>query len=176
MGSLFLWAGSLVLFFGFVVWCVCKFGLLSCYSAYGPEWEKITKPNVWSIVTFATAFMLVPVLLDCSDGNPWQFTAFICPASILFVALTPDYGTNKLAGIVHIIGASIGAIFSILVVVFVFPQLWWLILVYLVVATIAAFVTGFKEHWDFWYEMAAYALIYTAVGVMLIKYGLKLVG
>ena len=157
---------SCALFFGFVVLCVKKFGLQSCYSAYGPLWAQVTPSagmlNIWSAVTLITAFMLVPVLIENADGSPWQFAGFLCPALILFVALTPDYATNKLAGIIHVVCATLGAVFSIIYIIFVAPQFWWLILVYVTLSSLATLYFG-KWSWNFWFEMAAYAGIYTTV-------------
>lgn len=155
---------SCAMFFGFVVLCVRKFGLLSCYSAYGPLWAQVTPSagmlNIWSAVTLVTAFMLVPVLLENSEHSPWQFTGFLCPALILFVAATPDYATNKLAGTVHLVCALAGAILSIAYILLVTPRLWWVILVYVLIATACTVIYG-KWSWDFWFEMAAFAGIYT---------------
>lgn len=164
---------SCALFFGFVALCVKKYGLQSCYSAYGPLWAK-TPPfsygfNPWNIVTFLTAFILVPVLIEAGKDNPWQFLGFWCPALLLFVALTPDYGTNKLAGTVHIVCAGLAALLSVLYICFIAPKLWWIIPVVLVLATIASLITGFKKYWDFWYEMAAYVGIYTVTFLMVTK-------
>ena len=161
---------SCALFFGFVALCVKKFGLQSCYSAYGPLWAK-TEPfsylfNPWNIITFATAFMLVPVLLENSEGSPWQFAGFLCPALILFVALTPDYAVNKLAGIVHVVCAALGAVFSIVYILCVAPKFWWVILVYVIAASIGTIIYG-KWSWNFWFEMAAYAGIYTTVFLLI---------
>ena len=154
---------SCALFFGFVVLCVCKYGLLSCYSAYGPAWHKTyPKFNVWSAVTLVTAALLIPVLLENSEGNPWQFAGFLCPAMLLFVALTPDYGTNPLAGKVHSICAGLGALFSIVYILCVYPSLWWLLVVYVALASLGTLICG-KYYWCFWFEMAAYAGIYTTM-------------
>lgn len=161
---------SCAMFFGFVVLCVKKFGLQSCYSAYGPLWGQLTPAagmlNIWSIVTFVTAFMLVPVMIENADGSPWQFAGFLCPVLILFVALTPDYATNKLAGAIHIVCAVLGAALSIVYILCVAPKFWWVILVYVTAASLATLRYG-KWSWDFWFEMAAFAGIYTTVFLML---------
>lgn len=158
---------SCALFFGFVVLCVKKFGLRSCYSAYGPLWAAIPPFtftfNPWSIVTLVTAFILVPVTIEVAEGSSWQFLGFLCPALLLFVALTPDYGTNKVAGVVHVVCAGLAALMSVLYILLVTPNLWWIIVVVVALATAASLYTGFKAHWDFWFEMAAYVGIYTTV-------------
>lgn len=161
---------SAVLFFGFVALCVKKFGLESCYSAYGPHWAK-TPPftwtlNPWNIVTLLTAAMLVPVLITAGEGSPWQFTGFICPAMLLFVALTPDYGRNPLSGKVHSICAAISAVFSVIFLIAIAPKLWWLLLVVYGLAGLCTLYYG-KYYWCFFAEMAAYLSIYVGIFIMI---------
>ena len=156
---------SCALFFGFVSICIFKFGLLSCYSAYGPYWINVSgtiQLNWWSAITFITAALLIPVLLENSDGNPWQFAGFFCPALLMFVALTPEYGTNKLAGSVHSLSAGLSALFSVIYIICVTPQLWWILAVIYGISTVCTLISG-KYYWCFWFEMGAYASIYVAV-------------
>ena len=160
---------STVLFFGFVIVCVCKFGLLNCYSAYAAKWVELAKHpmlNAWTLVTGLSALLIIPGLLDTAEGSPWQFTAFFCPALLLFVALTPGYQRDKLASKVHVVCASSAAVFSILYILLVQPHLWWLLAAYVVLATIATFIAG-KWSWDFWFEIAAYLMIYTAMYILI---------
>ena len=163
-------AFSAGLFFGFVGVCIYIYGLKTCYSAYGPCWAK-TPPysftyNPWIIVTALTALLLVPVTIEISDGNPWQWTGFFCPALLLFVALTPDYGRNKMAGIVHTVCAGLAAILSVVYILCVFPKLWWLPVTYASIAAVATVISG-KDYWCLWFELAAYLGIYTTVLLMI---------
>lgn len=154
---------SCVLFFGFVIYGVCKFGLKDCYSAYGPAWhEKYPKFNIWSLVTLITPVIIMPALLESSQDSIWQFTAFLCLAPMCFVALTPDYQQGGMSQRIHMISAIMCAVFSILFTVLVAPHLAWFMLGYIVVATICTFVFG-KQNWMFWFEMAAYASLYTVL-------------
>lgn len=157
------------LFFGFVVLCVARFNLLSCYSAYGPFWMKRAKYkylNAWTGVTFITAALLVPVMITAAEGSGWQFTGFLCPALIAFVAITPDYGRSSLAGPVHSICAGLSALLAILYVLCVVPRFWWTIVVFVVAAALATAYWG-KYYWCFWFEMAAFATIFTTVFLMI---------
>ena len=161
---------SAILFFGFVIISVRKFGLLDCYSAYGPAWGTLTPGikgfNIWSLVTVLSAFLLVPVSVGVADGSPWQFAGFLCPVLILFVGLTPDYKEDKMAGIIHLVCATLGAVLAIVYILCVFPHLWWLLVLYVVLAVIFTLATGIR-FWCFWFEMAAYAGIYTTVFLMI---------
>jgi len=170
MWTLILTIISAVMFFGFVAYCWAKFGLLDCYSAYGPCWAK-TPPfswsfNPWSLVTVFTALLLIPVMVELSSGSTWQFTGFLCPALILFVGLTPDYGKNDLANKVHCVCAMVGAAFSIAYILLTATHLWWLLAIYVAIATALTIYYG-KYYWCFFFEMAAYISIYTTVFVMI---------
>ncbi len=157
---------SCALFFGFVALCVAKFGLQSCYSAYGMKWREVFPPiNIWSVITFTTAALLIPPILEASKDNPWQAIAFFCPALLIFVAATPDYQTNPSAGILHSAAAAISAGLSVLFILLIAPHLWGLIVLYLLVATLAMLLFGAYSAM-FWYEMAAYATIYTAMFIL----------
>ena len=158
---------SAILFFGFVALCVWKFGLQSCYSAYGAKWREVFPAvNIWSVVTFTTAALLIPPILQASAGNPWQAVAFFCPALIMFVAVTPDYATNPSAGILHSVCAATSALLALVFIIAIAPSLWWLPVMYVLLSTVAMFVCGAYSAM-FWGEMAAYATIYTAMFIII---------
>lgn len=160
---------SAVLFFGFVAFCWVKFGLQSCYSAYGPLWAK-TPPfswtfNPWSLVTMLVALILIPAIIESAEGSAWQFTAFLCPACIAFVALTPDYVEGGTTLKVHLVCAATAALWGVLYIIFCATSVWWLIPTYLVLAGGAILYFG-KWSWNYWLEMAAFLMVYTAMIVM----------
>ena len=158
---------SAILFFGFVALCVWKFGLQSCYSAYGMLWRDAFPPfNIWSAVTFTTAALLVPAILEASKDNPWQAVAFFCPALIIFVAATPDYATNHPAGILHSVAAALSALLSLVFIFAIAPHLWGLPVLFVLLATFATLLCGAYSAM-FWGEMAAYATIYTAMFLLI---------
>ncbi len=158
---------SAILFFGFVALCVANFGLQSCYSAYGAKWrEAVPEVNVWSVVTFTTAVLLIPPILQASQGNPWQAVAFFCPALIIFVAVTPDYATNHPAGILHSVAAALSALLSLVFILAIAPHLWGLPVLFVLLATLSTLLCGAFSAM-FWGEMAAYATIYTAMFLLI---------
>jgi hypothetical protein len=158
---------SCTLFFGFVILCVCKFGLKDCYSAYGPLWHEVNpKFNIWTLITLITPVMIMPVLLQASEGSIWQFTAFLCLVPMSFVALTPDYQQGGLPGRLHLISAICSAVFSILFTALVTPKYFWILATYAGIALICTFIFG-KKNWMFWFEMASYASLYTIIFVMI---------
>lgn len=152
---------SAALFFGFTIWCICRFGLRSCYSAYGPLCRDNYTINWWTVFTFLASFILMPVLLEASCGKIWQFTGFLCCTCIMFIAFTPNYDHDKRVSTIHSTLALLGALWSILYIVFNAPQIWWIIPAYIVVCTISCLLTGLRT-WNFWLEMVAFLSTYTA--------------
>lgn len=157
---------SAALFFGFVIWCVCRFGMQSCYSAYGPLCRDNYKVNWWSVFTFASAVTLMPVMLEMSAGKAWQFTGFLCTVFIAFISFTPDYDKDKGIAVVHSLLAELGALWALLYIIFNATHLWWLIPTYFVVCGIGCFLCG-KWTWNFWLEMVAFLSTFTAVFLMI---------
>lgn len=163
----YLWAAfSAALFFGFMIWCVCRFGLRTCYSAYGPLCRDNYKINWWSVFTFAGAVTLMPVMLEASAGKMWQFTGFLCCACIAFIAFTPDYDKDKWISKIHSALAMTGGLWSMLYIFINAPTLWWIPVGYFVICTICTFIWGIKN-WNFWLEMVAFLSTYTAVFLMI---------
>ena len=151
---------SALMLFGFVALGVVKFGWLSCYSAYGPKWHEFyPKLNVWSVVTALSALLMVPVLLEQSAGNPWQFLGFLAPVSLTLVAASPNYQEGGFYNAIHQIGAWGGVLFIVLYTIFVNLKMLWVIIP---LAAIAA-VLGLwwkKGTLMFWGEMAVYLSTY----------------
>lgn len=157
---------SAVLFFGFVSLSISKFGLLSCWSAYGPKWKDISKSkttNWWSIITIVSAAMLMPVLLELSKNPNFQFLGFLAPLALLLVGFTPNYATDKTQNIIHQIGAY-SAIVFILVYIFLIPKMFIFVLFYLVVGLLLSLAKD--DTVVFWIEMAMYLSIYTVLIIL----------
>ena len=156
---------SAVLLFGFMGLGIKKYGLLSCYSAYGPLWGKdFPKLNIWSVVTFITAFLMVPVMLEVSVFSAWQFLGFLAPTSLFLVSISPDYQTNKFSNVLHQIGAW-SAVVAVISFVCIIPHLWWLMIPFFLAAGIMSFV--FKDSIMLWGEDAVYMLTYAAMLMMI---------
>ena len=104
---------SMILLVAFNIICLKKFGLLSCYSAYGAKWGDWEKEhhftnglNIWSVITFLTAALLIPPMLTTSAGNPLQFLCFFAPVYLFLVAFTPYYTESKANNLIHQIGSK----------------------------------------------------------------------
>lgn len=156
---------SAIMLFGFMGIGIKKYGLLSCYSDYGALWgEWYPKLNIWSVITFITAFLIIPVMLEVSVLNPWQFLGFLAPVSLFWVAGSPNYKDGGFINVMHQVGAW-GAVVAALAYVCIIPHLWWLALPYAVVAVILGII--FKGTLMLWGEVAVYLTIYTALLMMI---------
>lgn len=156
---------SALLFFGFVILGVVRYGLLSCYSEYASEWQKFyPKLNIWSMVTAITALLMVPVLIESGAGNPWQFLGFLAPVSLIAVAASPEYAKDKFQWWIHQIGAWSAVAFIVLYSIKI-PNLWWIVLI---LAAVAAGLGIWKKGtWMFWGEMAMYLATYVILYVII---------
>lgn len=99
---------SLIIFFVFNILGIRKFGFKSCFSDYGELWGNavpIKNMNLWSIVLGVAAALLIPTILQSTEGNPWQFIGFLAPLYLFLVVFTPNYKKNKKANLFHQIGA-----------------------------------------------------------------------
>ena len=157
---------SAITFFGFVAFCWAKFGLQTCYSAYGPLFRDNYPFNWWSFFTSLSAAMLMPVMLSVTQGHVWQFTGFLCCAFIVFIGCTPDYDKNKTILTIHLILAEGAALWAILFILLNAIRLWWLIPAYLAACGICILIFG-KKTWNYWLEMAAFLFTYTATFLMI---------
>jgi len=158
---------SALMLFGFVALGVIKFDWRSCYSAYGPLWgEWWPKLNIWSVVTLLSAWLMIPVLLECSVDNPWQFTGFLAPVFLSLVAVSPNYQEGGFYNAIHQIGAWGGVAIIVLYTIFVNWHLVWIFAPLLIIAIILGLWK--KGTILFWLEMAVYLSTYVILIAMAI--------
>jgi len=175
MGNLICTIISMVLFIGFNIICLKKYGLLSCYSAYGPKWAEWEKEhpatkgiNIWSLITIVSAALLIPPMIATAVGNPLQFLCFFAPLYLFLVGLTPNYQEDKKANIIHQIGAW-GCVAMILVWLFIIVKKWVVLLPVFTLALVIGFGTRtIKESITYYLEMAMYISIYLILILMFI--------
>lgn len=158
---------SMVMFIVFNCICIKKYGLLSCYSAYGKEWANYTKEhpqltglNIWSVVTIVTAaLLLVPMIVSGKD-SPLQFLCFFAPLHLFLVGITPRYTEKKTWNLVHQIGAW-GCVICILLWLFLVVKMWAVIIPVFALAFVVAIGTRtLKESCLYYLEMAMYLSTY----------------
>ena len=157
---------SLVLFAGFVLLGIWKFGLLDSYSAYSDKWAyavPIKNANLWSIVTMIAAFLMCPVMIQTGHDSPWQFLGFATPVYLILVACTPNWAHNIKEHIVHSVGAIVCAIAAVAWIILVrkqFPIVWFSLLV----GFIGALATkSLRKAYTFWGEMVMFASVYISL-------------
>ena len=157
---------SLVIFAGFILLGVWKFGLLDSYSAYSSKWNEavpIKNMNLWSIVTIIVAGLLCPVIIETGIGNPWQFLGFLTPVYLITVACTPNWETNKKEHIIHSTLAILCAIAAILWIVLVRKQFYIALTYTLICIALGLFTKTFKRAYTFWGEIAMFSSVYCSL-------------
>ena len=157
---------SLIVFAGFVVLSVKKFGWLHSYSAFAAKWNEavpINNAHLWSIVTIFSAFFLIPAMLEAGDESPLQFLGFAAPVYLAVVGLTPEWETKNKQKIIHLIGTGICAAAALMWLILAL-RLWYLIPISLLIVGCAAYFTHtIKISYIFWLEMVMFLAVYTAV-------------
>ena len=155
---------SFLVLFGFMTFCILRYGLKDCFSRYSYRWETAPQAlNWWSLDIIVSALLLMPLMLDLSVGSKWQFLGFLAPISMLLVGFTPRWATNNAQYIVHNVGVVLATLFSIAYAIII-PKTVWLILILGALAGIATLI--YKKAFIFWLEIAMYGAIY---GILLNK-------
>ena len=156
---------SCLLLFCFITLGIGKFSILSSYSAYSKKWKEVCSfpLNVWSLVTFFAAAMLVPILINIGEGNPLQFTGFFAPAYLMFVAVTPNWESDKFEHIIHSVAADLCAVAAIVFIIFV-AHLWYVMFIAFGIILICALATKtVKSALVFWLELVMFLSIYITI-------------
>lgn len=153
---------SFLVFGGFVLAGVLKHGLLGSYSEYAAKWGEFMPLNgshLWSLVTFAVAFLLLPAMIEAGASDPAQCLGFFAPLYLIVVSFTPEYQTKPKQRLVHEIGALCCAVFALAWIVFV-CHCWPVVAVMALAVLLAACITERFDAFIFWGEMALFASTY----------------
>ena len=157
---------SCLLLFCFICLGIGKFGLLRSYSAYAPKWDE-TVPmknlNLWSIITFLAGFLLMPVLLQYSEGHTLQFLGFFTPIYLMGVAFTPKFESDKNEFKYHATFAILCAICAFLFIIFVLGKYGCVIGSLIIVLIAAISSKTLKTSLTFWSEMVMFLSMYLAL-------------
>lgn len=117
--------------------------------------ENVLKYLFPSMMTLLGIF-LMPCWIQMSEGSPFQFTAFLSAASLIFVAFAPAFKESDLENTVHQVSAYCCAAFAMLWIILVTPY-WYVILIVLgIVAAIAIVTKTVKSSYIYWLEMVAF--------------------
>ena len=155
---------SFVLLFGFIGLGIHHFGLLPSYSSYASKWHEVKSlpmgMHLWSVITIVAAMILLPAMVDLGEGNGLQFLGFFAPIYLMIVGLTPDYETILGERKLHIWGATICAICTVIWIAFV-ARHWDVLLACGFISFAGALATQtYKKSLIFWGEMALFLSAY----------------
>lgn len=157
---------SCLILFCFICLGIGKFGLLESYSAYAAEWDKtvpIKNLSLWSIITFIVGFLLMPVLLQYSEGHTLQFLGFFAPLYLIGVSLTPKWASDKNEYKYHVAFALLCALCSFLFIVFVLGKYGCIIGSIIIVLIASLSSKTLKSSLTFWLEMIMFLSMYLAL-------------
>lgn len=133
---LLLTLSSMIILFMFISLCLAKYGILKSYSVYATKWLEISPTiPIWSIVTFISAILLLPPLIEVGNNNPLQFLGFFAPVYLIMVAFTPKWESDDMQYKYHMIFAVLCAICGILWSILVADTLYYLLCCIVVNAT-----------------------------------------
>lgn len=114
------------------------------------------------IMMYAVVAFMMPAWITMSEGSPFQFLAFLAPASILFVGTAPAFLSSNLENMVHQVSAYLAAAFSILWICLVTPY-WWILLIWLGLVALASILTSsYKTSYIYWLELVAFGATFTS--------------
>lgn len=155
---------SAVIFFGFLVISIYKFGIQSSYSAYSTRWFEIHEDSsVWSYATMAAILFLIPPLVESGDGSTLQFLGFLSPVYLGIVALTPRWKAFKKEHIIHSLFAGLCAIASISWSIFVVHTGMHLVYSTAAIVLLGLVTKTLIKSFTFWAEMIAFVSIYVSL-------------
>lgn len=118
---------------------------------------------LFPIMMISMAGLLLPAWLEISESSNLQFTAFLAAAGIIFTGSAPAFKRDDLEKKVHTVSALVAAIFALLWVIFV-SKLWFMILIWLAVVALIAFVTKtIKSSYIYWLETIAFMSTFTSI-------------
>lgn len=160
---------SMLMLLIFNIISIRRYGLLSCYSAYGEKWEEYGKEvgiknlNLWTTITNVSAVLLVPPMLVASEGTVLQSVCFFAPLYLIMVGATPDYAYFKNHKTIHVCGVLLCVVSLIIWLSFISGKIIILWPVSILLLTVALGTNTLKESWLYYLEMTLYITAYVAL-------------
>lgn len=150
----------------FIILGVRKFGTKFSYSTYAPLWGEeypIHNVNLWSAMTTVAALLLVPGLIERASNSPIQFFGFLAPLYLVVVAMTPEYRTKKIQGIVHVAASLVCAVAFLAYCIFGL-HMWYVPAIFVSLFALVALATNTeKTSWVLWLECALFSSAYATI-------------
>jgi len=115
---------------------------------------------IFSAIIIICGSLILPAWLKMAEGNPYQFLAFLCPLSILFVGAAPNFNGVDMESKIHPIAAILCAICSLSWILFI-AHLWWIVLIFIAIfGVLSYFSKSYKSSYVFWIEMVIFFSTY----------------
>lgn len=158
---------SMFLFAVFVLLGIFRFGILESYSSYAAAWHaylyKEKDIYTWSVVTIISAILMLPPLLETGDDSMYQFLGFFAPVYLIVVGFTPEYDSIRRQYIIHVVGALLCALASVLWLTAVRRQFPIILISLAVFVALGLLTKTLKRCYVFWLEMAMFASVYVSL-------------
>lgn len=120
---------------------------------------------LFMVTLMLTGISLAPAIIEITEGHPLQFLSFLCPASIIFVGAAPRFKDAGMESLIHPIAALISAASCVLWIILV-AGMGWVLLIFLVAASLLAIATKSLLCYVFWLEMVAFGSVYTTLLIL----------
>ena len=164
--SAFFWLTvvSMTLLFAFIILGVAKFGILPSYSAQSTKWLEVYPDfSIWMEVTLVASMLLVPVLIELGESNPFQFLGFFAPVYLIAVSFTPRWELDDQEHKYHVIFAALCAVAGVAWTLFVAHTALILLGVALAVVVVGLATKSLISAKVFWAEMVAFLSVYASI-------------
>lgn len=119
---------SIAAFAAYIIPVICRYGVPTSVSeSFYLLAGRGDSPRKWlfTLAMWATAFTLMPPLLDATEHSSVQFLAFFACAGLCFVGAAPAFKECSTVRKVHIGGALISACCSQLLII-LGTSCWWI--------------------------------------------------
>ena len=160
---------SILLLFGFITVSIRRYGLLNSYSAFSTKWLRdvhLSNTDVWGVVTFIAAFLMVPPMITAGEGSGWQFLGFFCPVYLILVGLTPEWESKPLQRKLHCAFAITCALLCFGWIVLV-CHCWYVVLAPFLICLALAHRLNRFDALVFWGEMVMFTSAYLTLLIIL---------
>lgn len=151
----------------FIIYLIYNIFVLTKYSI--PEnlsstYYKLGKYGwVFPVTMISCVACLIPGWLNMLEGSDFQFVAFLCPMAIAFMAMAPDFKSDKFEYNVHAISTCIAAILALFAIIFVLNGWLHLIFCTFLILLISITTRTLKSNWLYWLETIVFLSTYTSI-------------
>lgn len=153
---------SFVVFFGYNIAIISKFGVPSSLSNSFYLLEDVKKGlgYLFTVMLYTTVFTLLPELMSVGSNPTFDFLKFFCAAMLGFVGSAPAFrGIDKEF---HSIFAMVSAATGFLWIILATPY-WYVLLISALVMMSVMLLTKTQKSITYWLEMIMFAAIYAVI-------------